>query len=272
MSGDDLLYQIGVTLIKGVGAVNGKKLVAYCGSPEAVFKEGAAALSKIPGIGAAKDIINEGYYDLASQTGINYLRGVNNNFYSTTFTNSGFAGTSTETVTTVSYDENGKQVYEYKQVLVYKDKSGNMIGYQEYAEKKESNDDSGNGEQQSEEDWPTTEELEKDYADSFEEVVVEQYVNNKNYNPADVNKIMQDILYSGDLYTDKHYFVISPIAARVIAMKNGELVGNAFDIVDPYYDNGLPTVLNPGYRDPLIIFRNGVTYMFVIEYQITLPF
>ena len=54
MSGNDLIYQIGVTLIKGVGAVNGKKLVAYCGSPEAVFKEGAAALSKIPGIGAAK--------------------------------------------------------------------------------------------------------------------------------------------------------------------------------------------------------------------------
>jgi len=77
---------------------------------------------------------------------MNYLRGVNYNFYSTTFTNSGFAGTSTETVTTVSYDENGKPVYEYKQVLVTKDKSGNSIGVQEFGQDDENsqNDDGNN--------------------------------------------------------------------------------------------------------------------------------
>lgn len=48
-----LLYQIGLTLIPGVGDVLGKKLVAYCGGPEAVFSEKKKSLEKIPGIGAS---------------------------------------------------------------------------------------------------------------------------------------------------------------------------------------------------------------------------
>lgn len=51
METSGLLYEIGITLIKGIGDINGKKLVAYCGGPEAVFKEKTAALLKIPGIG-----------------------------------------------------------------------------------------------------------------------------------------------------------------------------------------------------------------------------
>jgi DNA processing protein len=46
-----LLYKIGLTLIPGVGDINGKKLVAYCGGVEAVFKEKRGNLLKIPGIG-----------------------------------------------------------------------------------------------------------------------------------------------------------------------------------------------------------------------------
>jgi DNA processing protein len=46
-----LRYQIGITLIPGIGDVNGKKLVSYCGSAEAVFSEKKKALLKIPGIG-----------------------------------------------------------------------------------------------------------------------------------------------------------------------------------------------------------------------------
>ncbi len=46
-----MLYKIGLTLIPGVGDVNGKKLVAYCGGVEAVFKEKKQNLLKIPGIG-----------------------------------------------------------------------------------------------------------------------------------------------------------------------------------------------------------------------------
>lgn len=46
-----LLYQIGLTLLPGVGDVLGKKLVAYCGGVEAVFKQNKKALEKVPGIG-----------------------------------------------------------------------------------------------------------------------------------------------------------------------------------------------------------------------------
>jgi DNA processing protein len=48
-----LLYQIGLTLIPGIGDVNGKKLINWCGSAEAVFKASARELSAIPGIGPA---------------------------------------------------------------------------------------------------------------------------------------------------------------------------------------------------------------------------
>ncbi|MGB0175715.1 MAG: DNA-processing protein DprA [Owenweeksia sp.] len=54
----DLLYRIGLTLIKGVGSVNAKSLIAHCGSAEAVFREKKNVLLKIPGIGekSAKSI------------------------------------------------------------------------------------------------------------------------------------------------------------------------------------------------------------------------
>jgi len=47
----DLIYQIGVTLLPGVGDVLGKKLIAYCSGVEAVFKQKRNALEKIPNIG-----------------------------------------------------------------------------------------------------------------------------------------------------------------------------------------------------------------------------
>ena len=56
MLDEELKYKIGVTLIPGIGAINAKKLVAYCGGAEAVFKESKVALEKIPGMG--KKIIN----------------------------------------------------------------------------------------------------------------------------------------------------------------------------------------------------------------------
>jgi DNA processing protein len=46
-----LLHQIALTLVPGVGDINGKKLVSYCGSAEAVFKESKKNLMKIPGMG-----------------------------------------------------------------------------------------------------------------------------------------------------------------------------------------------------------------------------
>lgn len=47
----DLQYKIGLTLIPGIGDVTAKKLIAYCGSAEAVFKENKSKLKKIPDIG-----------------------------------------------------------------------------------------------------------------------------------------------------------------------------------------------------------------------------
>ena len=46
-----LLYQIAITLLPGVGDVNARKLIAYAGSPEAVFTEKRANLLRIPGMG-----------------------------------------------------------------------------------------------------------------------------------------------------------------------------------------------------------------------------
>ncbi len=51
MPNDYRLYQIALTLIPGIGDVVGKKLIAYCGSVEAVFKENKERLLKIPGVG-----------------------------------------------------------------------------------------------------------------------------------------------------------------------------------------------------------------------------
>ncbi|MAE08451.1 MAG: DNA-protecting protein DprA [Bacteroidetes bacterium] len=53
MPNDLLKYQISLTLIPGIGDIVGKKLIAYCGGVEAVFKENKNALMKIPGIGSS---------------------------------------------------------------------------------------------------------------------------------------------------------------------------------------------------------------------------
>ncbi len=50
---ENLKYQIALSLIPNIGDILAKRLVAYCGSPEAVFKEKKTALEKVPGIGAA---------------------------------------------------------------------------------------------------------------------------------------------------------------------------------------------------------------------------
>jgi DNA processing protein len=46
-----LIYQIALTLIPGIGDVLGKKLVALCGSAEAVFREPKRFLRKVKGVG-----------------------------------------------------------------------------------------------------------------------------------------------------------------------------------------------------------------------------
>jgi len=64
---DDLIYKLALTLIPGVGSVNGKSLVAYCGGVKAVFMEKKRALLKIPGIGeqTVNAIVNHNVFERA---------------------------------------------------------------------------------------------------------------------------------------------------------------------------------------------------------------
>ncbi|MBA3662857.1 MAG: DNA-protecting protein DprA [Bacteroidetes bacterium] len=60
MNLNELPYQIGLTLIEGIGDVNAKSLLAYCGSSKEIFNQKKAHLLKIPGIGEflARSIVN----------------------------------------------------------------------------------------------------------------------------------------------------------------------------------------------------------------------
>jgi DNA processing protein len=51
MNTDQLRYKIGIGLIPKIGPVLTKRLIAYCGSAEGIFREKRSGLSKIPGIG-----------------------------------------------------------------------------------------------------------------------------------------------------------------------------------------------------------------------------
>jgi DNA processing protein len=60
MQNEALKYQIAIGLIPGIGDKLAKKLIAYTGSPESVFREKKKTLLKIPGIGEilANEIMN----------------------------------------------------------------------------------------------------------------------------------------------------------------------------------------------------------------------
>jgi DNA processing protein len=49
--GNGLFYYIAISLIPGIGSTLAKRLIAYCGSAEAVLREKKTMLQKIPGIG-----------------------------------------------------------------------------------------------------------------------------------------------------------------------------------------------------------------------------
>ncbi|MBR07824.1 MAG: DNA-protecting protein DprA [Rickettsiales bacterium] len=51
---EEKLYQLALELIPGIGDVNAKNLIAYCGSASAIFTSKVSHLKKIPGIGAEK--------------------------------------------------------------------------------------------------------------------------------------------------------------------------------------------------------------------------
>ncbi len=66
---DLLKYQIALTMLPKVGGITAKKLIAYCGGVEGVFKEKKAALLKIPGIGetVASAVARHDIFELAAK-------------------------------------------------------------------------------------------------------------------------------------------------------------------------------------------------------------
>ncbi len=60
MSYNPLIYKIAVGMIPGIGCITAKKLIAYTGSIEGIFREKKSKLLKIPGIGdvLANEIVN----------------------------------------------------------------------------------------------------------------------------------------------------------------------------------------------------------------------
>ncbi len=75
-----LLHQIGITLIKGIGPVLAKNLIAYLGDVEAVFSESQSNLAKIPEIGPvlSKQIVDQEVL-LRAEKEINFIE--KNNIY-----------------------------------------------------------------------------------------------------------------------------------------------------------------------------------------------
>ncbi len=51
MEDQEIIYQIALTMVPGVGMVNAKNLISYCGSAKAVFTTKRGKLEKIPNIG-----------------------------------------------------------------------------------------------------------------------------------------------------------------------------------------------------------------------------
>src|SRR4030042_759392 len=51
MNSNQLRFKIGIGLIPKIGPIRTRRLIAYCGSVEGVFRENRTQLSKIPGIG-----------------------------------------------------------------------------------------------------------------------------------------------------------------------------------------------------------------------------
>ena len=85
----ELLYEVALTMIPGVGDVNGKKLVAYCGGAEAVFREKKKNLLHISGIGertvesiVSQDVLSRAEKELsfAERNGIRVLYYLNHDY------------------------------------------------------------------------------------------------------------------------------------------------------------------------------------------------
>jgi DNA processing protein len=69
MSDTHLIHKIAIGMIPGIGSITAKKLIAYTGSIEGIFREKKSKLLKIPGIGEvlANEIINNNVLEKAEK-------------------------------------------------------------------------------------------------------------------------------------------------------------------------------------------------------------
>ncbi len=72
----ELLYQIAITLLKDLGPVSAKRLIAFCGSASAVFLEKRKFLERIPGIN--KNMISSILQNSVLDTAANELKFIGN--------------------------------------------------------------------------------------------------------------------------------------------------------------------------------------------------
>jgi len=123
--------------------------------------------------------------------------------------------------------------------------------------------------------WPTTEELERDFAKAFRTEIINRFAENPEYVAPNAD-ILADNLMSIDLDSDESNFTLRATNVRLKVKIEGS---------DRYFDNRmhtrypniysefLPTVLNPGVTIPISIKGvNNQVYEAVIRYQIVLPF
>lgn len=66
---NEVFYYLALSLIPGLGSIQSKKLIAYCGGVEAVFKEKKRALLKIPGVGKhiSTQLLNQQVFTMAEK-------------------------------------------------------------------------------------------------------------------------------------------------------------------------------------------------------------
>jgi len=69
MQSEEIMYYIAIELIPGIGSTLAKRLIAYCGSAQAVFTAKHNSLQKIPGIGVllSKEITSQQVLKLAEK-------------------------------------------------------------------------------------------------------------------------------------------------------------------------------------------------------------
>lgn len=87
MMENDLLYQIGLTLLEGVGDVSAKNLLAYCGNAQNIFRAKKSELIKIPGIGEliANSILAQKHVLTLAEKEVRFVK--DNNIEALFFTN-----------------------------------------------------------------------------------------------------------------------------------------------------------------------------------------